>query len=87
MPDNEKQVGYLSSDNGPGIINGLNLLVAIANCPMAKNAVLQVLADAHKKSGSSILELSGDIVTAIEHICELNRMVQNCGIKPMERKP
>lgn len=77
----KNHVGYLSSDNGPGIVNGLNIMAACVQNPLCKEALRKTMMQVHLDSGIPFPDLFEDLETAINHIDAINKMVQDCGVK------
>ena len=79
-------VGCLKFSNGPAVINGLNLIGAIVTHPEAKAVARKVLRQVHEQSGSSYRSLMNDIIHSLDYIVEINKMLNEMGMKPIFRE-
>jgi len=68
------------------VVNGLNLIGAIVTHPEAKAIARKVLKQVHEQSGSSYRSLMSDIVHSLDYIVEINKMLNEMGMKPIYKE-
>ena len=75
----ENHVGMISTDRGPNILNGLNLMAMIVEDPSAAGSLEKAMFKVHEQHNVSFNQLFSDLEDALQHIRDFSKLAIDCG--------
>jgi hypothetical protein len=80
----DKDIHILTTDRCPEIVNGLNIMAAVATNPKCRPALKEVMLDLYDQ-GHEIAEMFNCLEQAHSHLMNLNKMLKDAGVEPTGR--
>jgi hypothetical protein len=82
-PKDNEEPTELHFENGPSVVNGLNLMGSIVAHPESRPVVLKIIRHLSKETGVKHTDLLRFLKSGMEYIIEVNKVLADMDVKPL----